>query len=396
MRQPVGILRCKCLRCRVATRRGFLLGLAFCLTVAATWKLLLFDHRFAPTSRDYFPEIRAEANEFPPFDQSSENTGLRLPNPVLDSGPREKKGQPPYQRLNRERFNAALAAGLIDRSKIEIETPSVPGLNPSAEHWLTLNSPGVSMQNPPAGLDSGPPVTASADQSADSAAANPTKPIDATSTMAMTMDKPVPTSLRQSAATAPDGMTPTAPRRQTVQIARNKPVAVGLIARTGNSSQESLAARENQHLHNSSSHGPPAESSGDPAIDRSPSRELSENIQRFASDFVRANQTEDFREQHRFFADSVHFYREGDLSLAGVEAATRRYRRDQQSKHPEVAGPAVATGPVNGGFFVIQQPVRWTESQGSKITRHQSVLHLRVVPVSHGDWKITSIDETNR
>ena len=214
--------------------------------------------------------------------------------------------------------------------------------------------------------------------------------------MAMTMDKPVPTSLRQSAATAPDGMTPTAPRRQTVQIARNKPVAVGLIARTGNSSQESLAARENQHLHNSSSHGPPAESSGDPAIDRSPSRELSENIQRFASDFVRANQTEDFREQHRFFADSVHFYREGDLSLAGVEAATRRYRRDQQSKHPEVAGPAVATGPVNGGFFVIQHPVRWTESQGSKITRHQSVLHLRVVPVSHGDWKITSIDETNR
>jgi hypothetical protein len=25
---------------------------------------------------------------------------------------------------------------------------------------------------------------------------------------------------------------------------------------------------------------------------------------------------------------------------------------------------------VNGGFFVIQQPVRWTESQGSKITSH--------------------------
>src|ERR1700722_6552907 len=72
----------------------------------------------------------------------------------------------------------------------------------------------------------------------------------------MTMDKPVPTSLRQSSATAPDGMTPTAPRRQTVQIARNKPVAVGLIARTGKSSQEELAARENQHLHNSSSHGP--------------------------------------------------------------------------------------------------------------------------------------------
>lgn len=367
------------------------------LTVAATWKLLLFEHRFAPASRNYFPEVRAEANESPSFDQSSENTGSRPSNPVLDSGPRQKKGQPPYQRLNRERFNAALAAGLIDPSRIEIEGPSVPGLNPSAEHWLTLNSPRVSRQNPPAGLDSGcPTVTASADRSTDSEAANPTKPIEEISTMAMTMDKPVPTSSRQSAAAAPDGTTPTAPRRQTVEIASNKPAAVGLIARTGNSSQESSAVRENKHRSNSSGNGTPPESTGDPAIDHSPSRELSENIQRFASDFVRANQTEDFREQHRFFADSVHFYREGDLSLAGVEAATRRYRRDQQSKRPEVAGPAVATGPVNGGFFVIQQPVRWTESQGAKITRHQSVLYLRVVPVSHGDWKITSIDESNR
>src|ERR1700736_2170320 len=204
MRQPTRILRCKCVRCTVATGRGFLLVLACSLTVAATWKFLLFEHPFAPASREYFPEIRAEANELPSFDQSSGNTGSRPSNPVLDSGPREKKGPPPYyQRLNRERFNAALAAGLIDPSRIEIEGRTVPGLNPSAEHWLTLRGPGVSMQNPPVGLDSGrPPVTASADRSTDSAAANPAKTIEAISTMAMT--KPVPPSSRQSAATAPD------------------------------------------------------------------------------------------------------------------------------------------------------------------------------------------------
>ena len=128
----------------------------------------------------------------------------------------------------------------------------------------------------------------------------------------------------------------------------------------------------------------------------SQSPDLSENLQRFASDFVRANQTDNVAEQHRFFADSVHFYGEGDLSLASVATATRRHHRDQQTKRSEVAEPAAATGPVNGGFFVIEQPVRWTQSQGSKVTQGRSVLRLQVVPINHGGWKITSIDEVNK
>ena len=92
----------------------------------------------------------------------------------------------------------------------------------------------------------------------------------------------------------------------------------------------------------------------------------------------------------------MHFYGEGDLSLAGVEAATRRYHRDQQSKRSEVAEPAAATGPVNGGFYVIEQPVRWTQSQGSQVKRGRSVLRLRVVPIERGGWKITSIDEVSK
>ena len=128
----------------------------------------------------------------------------------------------------------------------------------------------------------------------------------------------------------------------------------------------------------------------------SQSQDLAQNLQRFALDFVRAHQTDDVAEQERFFADSVHFYREGDLSLAGVAAATRRYHREQQTRRSEAAGPAIAKGPVNGGFFVIEQPVRWTQSQGSKVLQGRSVLRLRVVPINHGGWKITSIDEVNK
>jgi hypothetical protein len=49
------------------------------------------------------------------------------------------------------------------------------------------------------------------------------------------------------------------------------------------------------------------------------------DLQRFAQDFVRTGQTGSVGEQHRFYAESVHFYGEGNLSWASVAAATRRY-----------------------------------------------------------------------
>jgi hypothetical protein len=116
-------------------------------------------------------------------------------------------------------------------------------------------------------------------------------------------------------------------------------------------------------------------------------------LQHFASDFVRTDQTGNVADQHRFYADSVHFYKEGDLSWAGVEAATRRYHQERQNRRLEAAAPAVVKGPVDGGFYVVDQPVFWNQTGGS---RGRSMLRLRVVPTGRGGWKITSIEEVGK
>jgi hypothetical protein len=121
--------------------------------------------------------------------------------------------------------------------------------------------------------------------------------------------------------------------------------------------------------------------------------EKSADLRRFASAFLEADQTGNIADQHRFYADSVHFYREGDLSWTGVEAATRRYHQQRQNIRFGTEGTAAVKGPVDGGFYVVEQPVSWSRAEGSRLTRGRSVLRLRVVPTNRGDWKITSIEE---
>jgi hypothetical protein len=124
--------------------------------------------------------------------------------------------------------------------------------------------------------------------------------------------------------------------------------------------------------------------------------EKSGDLRRFASAFLETDQTGNIADQHRFYADSVHFYREGDLSWTGVAAATRRYHQERQNKRYGTEGTAAVKGPVNGGFYVVEQPVTWSRAEGSRLTRGRSVLRLQVVPTSRGDWKITSIEEIGR
>jgi hypothetical protein len=124
--------------------------------------------------------------------------------------------------------------------------------------------------------------------------------------------------------------------------------------------------------------------------------EKSGDLRRFASAFLETDQTGNIADQHRFYADSVHFYREGDLSWTGVAAATRRYHQERQNKRYGTEGTAAVKGPVNGGFYVVEQPVTWSRAEGSRLTRGRSVLRLQVVPTNRGDWKITSIEEIGR
>jgi hypothetical protein len=120
------------------------------------------------------------------------------------------------------------------------------------------------------------------------------------------------------------------------------------------------------------------------------------DLKRFALDFVRTDQVGSVADQHRFYADSVHFYDEGDLSWAGIAAATRRYHKVKQNRRYEAAAPAVVQGPVDGGFYVVDQPISWSQTDGSRLTHGRSMLHLRVVPTGRGGWKITSIEETGQ
>ena len=133
-----------------------------------------------------------------------------------------------------------------------------------------------------------------------------------------------------------------------------------------------------------------------PVEDPPDPEEKSGDLRRFASAFVRADQAGTIADQHRFYADSVHFYREGDLSWAGVVAATRRYRQEKQNGRYDTEGAATIKGPVNGGFYIIEQPVSRSRAEGSRVTRGRSLLRLRVVSARRGDWKITSIEETGQ
>ena len=120
------------------------------------------------------------------------------------------------------------------------------------------------------------------------------------------------------------------------------------------------------------------------------------DLQHFASNFVRVDQTGSVADERRFYADSVHFYGEGDLSWAGVAAATRRHHDEKQNRRYGVAAPATVKGPIDGGFYVVDQPVSWSRTDGSRVVRGRSILRLRVLPTGRAGWKITSIEEAGQ
>jgi hypothetical protein len=400
MGRTPSILRCRCTRCALDRRDRFLLILLICTALAASSKLLVEEHTYFLAATASFsnrdPGKMAHGKfELSAGDRSPETTGLRTSRPFAKSYP-----SLPDPCLSRERFNAALAAGLIDPSRIELAESDVPRLSPARERSLSRTWTPVML-----------PMTAQGTElQASSAKSTTLAPMASTPPNPRETMEPIPrlgTPIGKIAIVASNQASKAEPatlRLPESSHPTSKQPSVGIISKAGVSSAEISSSDDSKSRRSSPAAG------ANPAVvanplsratrktdDRnSPSRDLTENLQRFASDFVRANQDDNFAEQHRFFAESVHFYREGDLSLAGVEAATRRYRQEQLSKRSEVAEPAAATGPVNGGFFVIEQPVRWTESQGTKVKQGRSVLRLRVVPIDHGGWKITSIDEVGK
>jgi hypothetical protein len=374
--------------------------LLVCTALATISKLLVDEHAYfratdLTSSNSVSEKIAHGGFQYSAGDRSPENAGPGTSSSFVNSYSSEAKHSLLDSCLSRERFNAALAAGLIDPSRIELEEPANPQLNLANERALSrtwtpvmipVNAQRVQLQAPPVKIETGAPIA--------STLSNPSKTMEAIQWLGTPISTIAYVSPNQASKAEP-----ATPRRPEASPPANKRSTVGVISKAGVSSAEKIASSEASKSRRSSPtiQAIPGKAPTRKTDDRnSQSRDLTENLQRFASDFVRANQDDNFAEQHRFFAESVHFYREGDLSLAGVEAATRRYRREQLSKRSEVAEPAAATGPVNGGFFVIDQPVRWTQSEGTKVKQGRSVLRLRVVPIDHGGWKITSIDEVGK
>jgi hypothetical protein len=118
-------------------------------------------------------------------------------------------------------------------------------------------------------------------------------------------------------------------------------------------------------------------------------------LQRFAASYVREQEKGDVANQESYYAGSVHFYKEGDLSWTRISAATRRFNRTSGPKRYSIA-PANVHGPVDGGFFIVEQPYTWSKSNGGHVQTGRSVLRMRVIPSGRGGYKITSIEEVGK
>ena len=120
------------------------------------------------------------------------------------------------------------------------------------------------------------------------------------------------------------------------------------------------------------------------------------DLRRFAANYLRADEKENVADQERFYAGSVHFHGEGDLSWTRIAAATRRYHQNAHQRRYTISQAASVRGPVDGGFWIVEQPYAWTKSDGARVQTGRSVLRMRVVPSGHGDFKITSVEEVGR
>jgi hypothetical protein len=80
----------------------------------------------------------------------------------------------------------------------------------------------------------------------------------------------------------------------------------------------------------------------------------------------------------------------------GIVAATRRYHQDAHQRQYIISLSATAREPVNGGYWIVEQPFGWTKSNGTRVHTGRSVLRIRVIASGHGNFKITSIEEVSR
>jgi len=370
-----------------------------CVAAAIAKVLILPPHPVLPNYPNYVNISNGGkvATESASSEISLAEPSLPLIEPPTAENLRRFRGDLPDARIPRELENAALAAGLVDPSKIDF-TSSYP----VSEEATAQNDSGTSPPEAARGANSELKLGSLAVIApASTPPSMRTEPTSASVTSVLESNQIASAPPKRSVETVADESVPPPVVRENyggstrgaMKKASSRPgsrTAIGALGTTAPEERKGLA----DYPRKDNKPDPQAsQRTGDPAP--SPVG-LTGDLQRFVSDFLRTDQSNNVAEQRRFYADSVHFYGEGDLSWAGVAAATRRFHQQQQTKRSEIAEPAATKGPVNGGFYVVEQPVVWTKASGSQLKRGRSVLRLRVIPIDRGGWKITSIEETNR
>ena len=317
------------------------------------------------------------------------------------------KSNLPHARIPPELENAALAAGLVDSSKIDFTGAYPVSGEPKAQQDARASQQEVG-RKVTSELKLGSLAVITPASAPASIRTEPSSPsiTGASFTGASQPNEIASVPPKRSAETVEDESLPPLASHEDTNRENLGSGARGAIkkaslrhaARTGvgtlvNASLEERKALADYPHKDNKSEPPPSQRTSKPPA---PPEDLSGDLRRFVSDFLRTDQSNNVADQRRFYADSVHFYGEGDLSWTGVAAATRRYHQKEQTRRAEISEPAATKGPVNGGFYVVEQPVVWTKTQGSLLKRGRSVLRLRVVPIDRGGWKITSIEETNQ
>ena len=122
-KQPF-ILRCRCARCVIERRNRLFVILLVCTALATISKLLVDEHAYfratdLTSSNRVSAKIAHGGFQYSAGDRSPETAGPSTSSSFVNSYSSEAKPSLPDSCLSRERFNAALAAGLIDPSRIE-------------------------------------------------------------------------------------------------------------------------------------------------------------------------------------------------------------------------------------------------------------------------------------
>jgi hypothetical protein len=423
MRPEIDIARCRCPRC-VAVRRIRLLSIVcVCITFACVG-YLVFD--FSRPRRVKIPHLALAPETLPHPDQSTPAIQVQLPQSPVSQQLTETtvapSPHPAVPSVTATQPSSPIAQPIVTFSSIAdnpisfrveataVWVPFVIGILPGSAGDLAAGplpkpeadaSPVPVLLTQSANTESSMPDNGKPDrkENAREETGAPSKPKELPAKRALAVADPAP---------LPKVLQPTPVANISLTQSQER----------ARKTRERELARSSANLYSSVPTPPPRDPSADqpteaaasappPSVDvPSPSKSVNRerkgdadvagDLRRFAANYLRADEKEDVSDQERFYAGSVHFYGEGDLGWARIAAATHRYHQNAHQRRYIISQSASVRGPVDGGFWVIEQPFGWTKSDGTRVQTGRSVLRMRVIPIGHGDFKITSIEQVGR